>query len=379
MDTLEMTSAGFWRSSVCRVMVNPRDPAACAQAAQMLPHVRGMAELSGHLLFATSGSSAGSKWVALSREALLASAEVVNRHLGATKNDRWLLALPEFHVGGAGILARSCLAGNEVVRCGGKWNPQAFCRLAEAERVSLASLVPTQLVDLVNGGHQSPAGLRAVLVGGGRLDTTVYRRAVGLGWPVVETYGMTETCSQIATAAHGSRELGILPGWQTKLAESGRLMVKGKPLLTGYVSCGGSGCRLTDPKVDGWYVAGDLVELHGSCLKVIGRADRCVKVLGELVNLAHVEMELAELAGLSGGQAGAAGALAVVAVPESRRGHRLVLCAERGFCLNGLLEGYNAGCNPVARVESVVVLDDMPRSPLGKVRYAALLDLLGGE
>src|SRR4051812_6152330 len=39
------------------------------------------------------------KAIGLSRESVLCSAEAVNRHLHGTSKDRWLLAIPHYHIG----------------------------------------------------------------------------------------------------------------------------------------------------------------------------------------------------------------------------------------------------------------------------------------
>ena len=107
METIKMTSEKFWRSDQPRVLFNSRDACAVEQAALIQAWSEQEPALSGHLLFASSGSSGDRKWVALSKEAILASAKMVNEHLSAVPSDHWLLALPDFHVGGMGVLARA--------------------------------------------------------------------------------------------------------------------------------------------------------------------------------------------------------------------------------------------------------------------------------
>ncbi|MCP5535175.1 MAG: AMP-binding protein [Akkermansiaceae bacterium] len=373
MDTPEMTSASFWQSDPCRVMANPLDAVAQGEAGLLARWAENIPGLSGHILFATSGSTGDGKWVALSRGALLASARMVNQHLSACPADRWLLALPEFHVGGMGILARCYLADCEVIRMEGKWNPHVYHDLACSGNATLSSLVPTQLFDLVQSGKQAPPGLRAVLIGGGRLDDAVYQQAAELGWPVMETYGMTETCSQVATAQPGGRELNILPGWQSRVTEKGRLMLKGEALLSAYVSSGHGGFRMSDPKTDGWFATGDIVELRNNALRILGRADRCVKILGELVNLAEVETTLAATARrLATPVNMPSGELIVIACADHRRGSRLVLCSDQAIDGHHLIGQYNQSCKPVERIDCYCLLENIPRSPLGKVRYDQL-------
>lgn len=367
MEKMELTEAGFWQDDISRVMVNQRDPEAVNEAGRIrrwLDAGEGRS-LQGHLLFSTSGSSGGRKWVALSKASFLRSAVAVNRHLEATADERWMLALPTFHVGGMAIGARAYAAGSEVVVNAGKWDPVDFGRRLEQEGIGLVSLVPTQLVDLLRTGVWAPSGLRKVLIGGGRLSDEAYTEAVRLGWPVVETYGMTETGSQVATSAGIGRELRLLPIWQARLNAEGQLMLRGEAMMSGYVRCDRDSLVYDPLPRDGWFVTGDVVEIERGVIRVIGRADRCVKVLGELVSLDEVADQV---------QACCApcGEVVVMARADERAGAVLWACVEGEGLRPGCLDVYHAGCHPLHRIEDCVVVDELPRSPLGKVRYGEL-------
>ena len=376
METSELISSAFWESEQCQVMVNDRDAGALAEATFIRPWAQTQPALSGHVLFATSGSSSGRKWVALSREALLASARMVNHHLSANADDRWLMALPDFHVGGMGILARCHEVSCKVLRLEGKWNPVRYHELALTEGSTLSSLVPTQLFDLVEHGLRAPEPLRAVIIGGGRLDDQLYEQALQLGWPLMESYGMTEAGSQVATSILHSRDLQILPAWQTRISEEGCLSITGESLLSAYIRCHGDTCEISDPKMDGWFDTGDLAELGSKGLIIKGRADRCVKVLGELVNTAEVENRIIKLA--MERQIPAEG-LALVALTDERKGSRFVLCSANQIDGQALLNDYNSQAHPLERIEQVFLLDEIPRSPLGKVLYSTLAEAVANH
>ena len=368
METAELISAAFWQSTKCHAMVNARDAESVREADLVESWSGQQSALSGHLLFATSGSSSGRKWVALSRDALLASAAMVNRHLSAGVDDRWLMALPQFHVGGMGIVARCYHSGSKLVMLSGKWDPELYQNKIDSEGVSLSSLVPTQLYDIVQKKLHAPKSLRALMIGGGRLGDRVYEQAMRLGWPVMETYGMTETCSQVATTSLSSRNLEILPGWQTKLSDRHCLSIKGDALLTGYVTCSDDGCEFLDPKQQGWFTSEDVVRLDANKVCVEGRVDRCVKILGELVNLSELEAKVEALAKSSL----PAGSMPIVALPDTRKGCKLILCGEGSSDLDRACKAYNLNSHPVERLDGVFVLSEIPRSPLGKVRYGVL-------
>jgi len=375
MESVLLNNSDFWLAekcqSKCLVMVNERDATAVAEAEIIRPWVEARSELDGHVLFSTSGSMGRRKWVVLSRDALMASARAVNEHLGVTKKDKWLLALPLFHVGGMGILARSYAAGCDVVKYSEKWDAQGYHDFLEHEQISLSSLVPTQLVDLVNSGCEAPASLRSVLIGGGRLDDDIYWRATELGWPVVETYGMTETASQVATAVpgSGSRSLEVLPIWKTRTDEQLRLWLSGTALMVGYVSVNQGVVQMVDPKRDGWFLSGDVAQVDGRKLKIQGRSDRCVKVLGELVSLDDVEREWRKFVVLENAPERVS---VVVAEDHVRKGASLVLCVEGREKLNDrVLEKWNGSCHPLYRIEKVSYVDQFARSALGKVLYSS--------
>ena len=132
-----------------------------------LAWLEGQSELRSHILFQTSGTTGASKWVAISKEALLKSAAMVNRQLGVEVGDRWGLVLPYYHVGGFGVLARSFLTGAHCSVYYGKWDPVRFSGFISERKVEHISLVPTQVVDLVKCRCVVPPTVKTVVVGGG--------------------------------------------------------------------------------------------------------------------------------------------------------------------------------------------------------------------
>lgn len=148
-----------WCSEETAILINPRLP---AEEAKEMRELLSQVALKGHLWLATSGTKE-LKWVALSKEAILTSAEAVNRALGSDKNDIWLNPLPSFHVGGLGITARAYLSHATVITELGKWDPLGFYQ--KLPSATLTSLVPAQLYDLIHLKLPAPPLLRAVIVG----------------------------------------------------------------------------------------------------------------------------------------------------------------------------------------------------------------------
>ena len=342
-----------WRSEESHLLLNPRMPR--EERRRLETYV---VPLRGHVWLATSGTTGALKLTALSKKALLASAAAVNRHLESDAHDVWVCVLPTFHVGGLGIYARALLSGARVVAAA--WDPVRF---ASMDEMTLASLVPAQVADLVSARLRPPGGLRAVVVGGGALSEDMHGAAVELGWPLLPSYGMTEACSQVATARGGSAELVLLDAFDARVEKDGRLAFRGEPLLTGYGTAGG----FVDPKRRGWFVTEDLGSVNGRVLTVSGRRGDFVKIGGESVDLARLDAILAALAGSHA---------AVVAVPDDRLGHVIHLAVDPSVDAATVASGFAAQVHPFERPRRVHRVAEIPRSPLGKLIRKKLLEIL---
>ncbi|MDA0765426.1 MAG: AMP-binding protein, partial [Verrucomicrobia bacterium] len=319
MEPIELRAALFWEDSRPRVFAPPR----LGEAARGLEEsLAGKDWARNGVVFASSGSSGAPKWVLLRKAALLASAAMVNRHLGVSAGDHWLLALPGWHVGGFGVAARAFEADCGFSVLEGGWDAERFLEACAKDGATCTSLVPTQVHDLVAAELAAPDRLRVVVVGGGGLAEELGGEARRLGWPVLQSYGMSEAGSQIATAPldslarkFSSNGLQVLPGWEVETSGGGRLRVRGDALFEGYVS--GAGKRLGADLMDGWFETKDLVSMEGGRLTFLGRSDRTVKILGELVELDALGRELTAF--VEG-----KGEVRVVEVEDGRAGYRLV-------------------------------------------------------
>jgi o-succinylbenzoate---CoA ligase len=341
------------RSDESHLLLNPRMPR--EERRRLETYV---VPLRAHVWLATSGSTGALKLTALSKKALLASAASVNRHLESDSRDVWVCVLPTFHVGGLGIYARALLSGARVVA--GAWDPRKF---AEMKEMTLASLVPAQVADLVRAGLRAPGEVRGVVVGGGALSEDAYQAAVELGWPVLPSYGMTECGSQVATAQPGFAELRLLDAFEARIEKDGRLAFRGEPLLTGYGTAGG----FIDPKRRGWFITEDLGSVSNSVLTISGRRGDFVKIGGESVDLSRLDAILNAVAGPHA---------AVVAVPDERLGHVIHLAVDPNADADTVTSAFTERVHPFERPRRVHRVLEIPRSPLGKLLRTRLLESL---
>ena len=377
-----------WESGQSHQLINPAySPSARKRFFRLLESAQ---SYPGHIWLATSGSTS-QKWVGLSKEAILASAACVNRHLESGRDDRWVNALPLFHVGGLGILARSFLSGaafynfldvrrgNSTGKSSLKWSAEAFYCYVEEVKGTLSSLVPAQLYDLISMDKPPPPSLRALIIGGRYLLPSLYEKAAALGWPVLATYGSTECASQVASSPLQSLlsldypALQLLPHILAKSTED-RLSFCGPSLLSAYAYFENGKVVFADPKAGGWWQSEDKGIIRERELQLFGRADAIVKVGGESVDLFFLENILQTLRLQHGIDCEAT----LVAGPDARLGASIQLATDSRDreSIRFLAEIFDKEALPFERIRQFHFVDKLPRSPLGKILKARLMEMI---
>ncbi|MBN1609735.1 MAG: AMP-binding protein [Polyangiaceae bacterium] len=325
----------------------------------------------------TSGTSGSPKGVALSRRAFLASARASAHNLGWHAGDRWLLSLPFAHVGGLSVVTR-CLLGRRCVVVAPSSEPGAVCGCLAAHRVTLVSLVPTQLGRWLaqKPPWRPPAGLRAVLLGGAAAAPALIEQATARHVPILLTYGLTETCSQVTTQRYPTttwaRHCGSpLPGVEI-VCPDGLIHVRGPMLFSGYVGEGARPVR----RPEEWFCTDDHGELDAEGhLYVLGRREELLNTGGE--NVSAVEVEQALMRSACVAQA------CVVGIPDETWGQSVgavvVLTGPAHASAQLLARHVRAELGSFKRPRLWVVVSDLPRTATGKVDRAAVQRLAAGR
>ncbi len=371
METTGLTGAAYWESADVDIRLNPKRS---IDDSGLHDFLTGECGIEAAVVMATSGTSGGFKFAVLPKAALLNSARCVINHCGMTPEDVWLAGLSGFHVGGLGIFARAYVTGSRLIDFPGEWERDGRRLIAAIEEsgATLTSMTPTHLHDLVSHGAKAPASLRGLLLGGGKMEPILVDRARQLGWPVWPSYGMTEACSQIATSIEGAVDrLPVLEGWELKTDEEGRLAIRGESLFAGYAIKETGGWRFDEARNgEGWFVTGDRCELEEGILQFLGRADDLVKVSGELISISRLNSLAGRIAHDHGMD------VAVVAVPDERRENSLVLVVEASRSgAREILSWINAELDPIEQLSRVVPVKVLPRTDIGKLDRAALVEL----
>jgi O-succinylbenzoic acid--CoA ligase len=259
-----------------------------------------------HCIIYTSGTTGKPKGAMLTYGNHWWSATGSALNLGNLPDDRWLACVPLFHVSGLSILMRSVILGIPMVLLPG-FDPDEVNRVIEEEKVTIISVVSNMLRRMLEaqGNRPYPSHLRCVLLGGGPAPRTLLEACAERGIPVVQTYGMTETASQVVTLPphEALRKLGsagkpLFPvelriasdGEETAPGEVGEILIRGPNVTAGYF---GRPEETAKAIRDGWLHTGDLGYLDDEgFLYVLDRRHDLIISGGENVYPAEVEAVL---------------------------------------------------------------------------------------
>ena len=305
-------------------------------------------------------------------------------NLGTDVDDRWLACLPLFHVGGLSIVLRAAIYGITAVVHDG-FDADAVNRAVDEDRITIISVVAVMLQRMLDarGDRPFPASLRCVLAGGGPVPRSLLERCAALDVPVMQTYGLTEAASQVATlppndalrrvgsagrALYPNRIRVVIGARDAAPDEPGEILVSGPVVMAGYTSGAADTNRAI---VDGWLHTGDIGRIDpDGHLHVLDRRDDLIITGGENVYPAEVEAALLAFPGVA--EAG------VIGVADDSWGQRVVAIVRfdapsgappidelRTHC-RALLAGYKVPS------DIRVTTQPLPRTASGKLQRAVL-------
>ena len=274
--------------------------------------------LGGATRLLTSGSTGNPRWIRHAARAHLVSARSVVDAVGLGPDDRWAWSLPMHHVGGLSILWRCAAAGAAVVAPPATEDGTAWIVSEDPIAPTHASLVPTQLRDVLASGVR-PVHLKEVILGGASIAFELLQEAVNQDWPVRTSYGMTETASMVCLSARWTAEdvnRAAHPWTNAPTVHAGqplshaeveindsRIMVRSESLADGVAD------------VDGWYGTQDAGVLDDQGRLVVnGRLDRVIISGGENIDPSLIEQALLRIPDIA--------TATVIGVPDARWGER---------------------------------------------------------
>lgn len=339
------------------------------------------------ILIPSSGSSQNQnqtvKIIALKYKSILNSAARVNQFCNLDDSDRWGCVLPLHHIGGLSILARASLSQSEVFFLDWKnFNVDWLIK----NKITVLSLVPTQLYDIVQQGLYSPQDIKIVFIGGGSISEDLWNKAKKLNWPIVQTFGMTETASMIAYKNDYLATFTSFP--EIEISVVGQLLkISCDSLADFFMFKNLSTGEITIQRYDevGSLLTNDQVELvSNNEFNFIQRDNEYIKILGEGVSLPELRNKVDKLISAHFKNTLDSRYITIVEMPHIRKGFDLICVVGDQFRdqqkdVSLLLQMYNEAAKPYEKIECSRFIANWPMTDLGKIKFNTIKEILKNE
>lgn len=259
----------------------------------------------------TSGTTGNPKGVLQRFENHLASALGTQENMEITPADCWLCSVPLFHISGLSIIIRQLVLGCSF-RLYEKFDGEKVTADLVSGAGTVISVVATMLQELLaeypEKGYST--SFKGMLLGGGPISPDKLVLCETYGIPVIQSYGMTETCSQVVALkfADAARKIGSagkpLQGMALKIVDEdyqelppkaiGEILLKGKNVVTSYLKSTPDAIAKWTP--DGWFKTGDMGYLdEEGYLYLVSRLSELIISGGENIYPTEVEQVLQQL------------------------------------------------------------------------------------
>ena len=329
------------------------------------------------MLVYTSGTTGDPKGALHTQAGMLANLSAALATQPIDASTRVLSVLPLFHVGGLCIQTLPALAAGAVVNLHPRFDPAAWLRDVREWRPHTSLLVPAVMKALVEHPDWPAADLESLAFvnsGSQVVPLALIEAFHARGVPVAQVYGSTES-GPVSIAlppgraiSHAGRVGWPAPGVQLRLGDGGEIQLKAANLMRGYHR------QAVHPSfADGWLATGDLAVRHADdSIEVVGRSKDLIISGGENIHPAEIENLAVSLPGIA--------EAAVVGVPDARWGEVpvLALVAQPGVepDLDALRALFDTRLARFKHPRRIVVVDALPKTALGKVQKARLVDVL---
>jgi len=333
-----------------------------------------------HILMYTAGTTGRPKGAILTQATAFWNSVNLLIDLGFRSEDRNLVVLPMFHIGGIGLFTLPMLHLGATVVIQRTFDPAETFRLIRDERVTLFFGVPAVFQMLAGRPEFTAGGLngvRLIMSGGAPLPISLIEAYDRAGWVLRQGFGMSEAAPSIATLDHDlyldkAGSVGRIcfhlearvvddDGRELPPGEAGELTLRGPNLFSGYWNRPEA---TAESWRDGWFHTGDVARIDADgCLYIVDRKKDMFISGGENVYPAEVEQAIYELDGVA--------EAAVVGLPDAKWGEvgLAVIVPRPGLDLAeaeiiAYLKGRLAGFKVPKRV---VFVEALPRNAAGKV------------
>lgn len=338
------------------------------------------------ILLFTSGSTGVPKGALHSHESALAVLRAADRFLDQTGRSPLLAPLPTGHIAGIMAMLQPFVHHIPVVYME-RWDPDAAVSLIARYGVGWAYTTPYHLLGLMDRIERGTLPtLRYCQIGGALVPGPLILRAADLGIAVCRGYGCTEhptitSCLPRDPLAHratsdGRASAGVSlrlvddNGEAVERGQPGEIVVTGPGQFLGYLDERDNAGAFD---AAGWFRTGDVGICDEQGFVAIVDRKKDIIIRGS-ENIAPKEVEAILLRHPQVGEA------AVVGIPDPAYGERVaaaVVLRHGAIDLAEVRRHFRAAGVAIQKTpEMIVAVDDLPRTPLGKVHKRRLREWL---
>jgi fatty-acyl-CoA synthase len=345
----------------------------------------------------TSGTTSRPKGVMITHRNAWVNCVGMLAHIHLTPRDAYLWTLPMFHANGWTFTWAVTAAGGKHV-CLRKVEAAAVFRLATAEQVTWLCAAPTVLIALASAPAElrgfAPRGVHVMTAGAPPAAVTIDRLEQGLGWTVIQIYGLTETAPAISICEPRPEHSGLAAEERARIkarqgvelitsgelrvihpdgaevpwdaATVGEIVARGNVVMAGYYNDPEATAKVMG---DGWFHTGDAAVVHpDGYVEIRDRLKDVIISGGE--NISSVEVE-ATLLGHEAIQEAA-----VVGMPDEKWGeapHAFIVLKPGATADAGALREFCRSRIAHFKVpHSFTTVPELPKTATGKIQKFVL-------
>ncbi len=336
----------------------------------------------------SSGTTGLPKGVMLSHHNLVANMLQADGPIGLSPDDVLVAVLPFFHIYGLSVIMGLGLWSGATLVTMPRFDLDQYLELSERHRVTRAYVVPPIALALARHpavDEHDLSSLRLVFSGAAPLGPELQEECSNrLGCPVTQGYGMTEL-SPVShappigqpiklgsvgplTPATEARLIDPASGEDVEPGEPGEVLIRGAQVMLGYLNNPSATAATVDD--DGWLHTGDVATADDDgWFYIVDRVKELIKYKGFQVAPAELEAVLITHPDVAD--------CAVVGIPDEEAGElpkAFVVAASDAFDAQAVTQFVAAQVSPHKQIRELVLVDEIPKSPSGKILRRVLRD-----